>query len=72
MRSEKEIKDQVRNLMKVYKEMDNSEIYQHPQTESAIVALQWVLEKEKAEIPLYPEEQVYEIEEDLLCVQNKK
>src|SRR5438874_1155363 len=69
MRTEEEIKDQVANLMKVYKKMDSTEIYKHPETESMIVALQWVLEKEKAEIPLYPEEEVYEIEpqSDLLC-----
>lgn len=55
MRTEKEIREQYRQLMKIYKSMGSVEQYRHPQTESMIMALDWVL-GESDDLPHYPED----------------
>ena len=57
MRTEKEIREQYRQLMKIYKSMGSVEEYRHPETRSMVVTLEWVL-NERDELPHYPEDVV--------------
>lgn len=55
MRSEAEIRDELSQLLKIYKNQGSVEVYRHPETYAMVKAIEWVL-GEIMVLPHYPED----------------